>query len=378
MESKSVQNISDVKKSDVKVTVDLNFSGLEIEIVSSVKPLFESQINNAVLAVLKEENIQNAKISIVDNGALDFAIRARTKTAIQRARSTDLSVKKPIRSMLFCPANNPKFYHTSPYYKPDCIIFDLEDSVPIDDKDAARNMLSEAFKSLDFDGIEIYVRVNSFKSPFFDDDIYTTINAGIKNIRIPMCEHESEIIEADKKISEIEKICNVKLGTTKIQIGVETPLGLLNIQSLINASDRVISISFGAEDYTACLGVERTKNGDEILHARSTLVNVASAYNIEFTDAVWKDINDQEGFVNETNKMKSLGIFSKSLIHPSQIELLHDALKPTDQQISNATKIINASQKANISSGGVIAVDGNMVDMPVIKRARKIINLADD
>ena len=284
-------------------------------------------------------------------------------------------MKKLIRSMLFCPANNPKLYYTAPIYNPDCIIFDLEDSIEVSEKDAARDLLVEAMKSLDFGNVEIFVRVNSVTTPFFEDDIKAIVPAGVRNIRLPMCQTKEDVMKLDKLISSIEAEYDIEIGSTKIQVGIETPKGVLNSSEIAGASNRVIGISFGAEDYTASLGIDRTKEGKELLFARNMIVNVAGMYNIAATDTVWADINDSDGFVKEIKAIKALGFNSKSCIHPSQIDILHDTLKPTEEQIKKAKIILDAVKNADVENGGVIQVDGKMVDVPVITKAKKIMSL---
>jgi citrate lyase subunit beta/citryl-CoA lyase len=284
-------------------------------------------------------------------------------------------MEKIMRSMLFCPGNNPKLYYTAPCYEPDCIIFDLEDSIELSEKDAARDLLVEGMKSLDFGKVEIFVRVNAVTTPFFEEDIKAIVPAGVRNIRLPMCQSVLDVKRLDELLSATEDIHNIERGSTKIQVGIETPKGVLRTEDIAGASDRVIGISFGAEDYTASLGIDRTKKGKELLFARSMIVNVASMYGITATDTVWADINDSIGFIDEVKRTKALGFNSKSCIHPSQIELLHDALRPTQEQVGKARIILDAVVKADVEKGGVISVNGKMVDVPVITKARKVMDL---
>jgi len=284
-------------------------------------------------------------------------------------------MEKIMRSILFCPGNNPKLYYTAPCYEPDCIIFDLEDSIELAEKDAARDLLVEGITSLDFGKVEIFVRVNGVTTPFFEKDVKAIVPAGVQNIRLPMSQSIEDVKKLDDLLNTIENEHNIEKGRTKIQVGIETPKGILNAADMAGASDRVIGISFGAEDYTASLGIDRTKEGSELLFARNMIVNVASMYGITATDTVWSDIHDSEGFIDEVKRIKAMGFNSKSCIHPSQIKPLHDALRPTKEQVEKAQIIVDAVEKANVEKGGVIVVNGKMVDIPVITKAKKIINL---
>lgn len=280
-----------------------------------------------------------------------------------------------MRSMLFCPANNPKLYYTAPSYKPDCIIFDLEDAIEVNEKDAARDLLVEGIKTLDFKDIEIFVRINGVTSPFFKADVEAIVPAGVRNIRLPMCQSAEDVQTLCRLLDAVEEEHHIELGSTKIQVGIETPKGVLGVREIVSTCERVIAISFGAEDYTASLGVERTIKGDELLFARSMIANVASMYDLVATDTVWSNFRDEEGFVEEIRRVKGLGFNSKSCIHPSQVELLHKTFAPSKEDVEKAQKILEAVEQAQVEKGGVIAVNGKMVDVPVITKARKIMAL---
>lgn len=284
-------------------------------------------------------------------------------------------MKKCRRTMLYCPASHPKLYNQAPIYEPDCIIFDLEDSVKLQEKDAARDLLIEAMKALAFDSIEIIVRVNGVKTPYFEEDVKAVIEAGIEHIRLPMCETASDVQRLDQLLTELEKNHGLELGQTKIHVGIETPRGVINAVEIAAASSRNVVMSFGAEDYTASLGINRTKEGEELLYARNTILNVASAFGLDAVDTVWSDFKDLEGFKKEVEHIKALGYRSKSCIHPSQIEIVHDAFRPSEEAIDQSRKILDAVNAADIEAGGVISMDGKMIDVPVITKARKIMEM---
>ena len=275
--------------------------------------------------------------------------------------------------MLFCPGDNPKLFFTGMIYKPDCIIFDLEDSVKLSNKESARDLIGEALKTIDYKGIEIFVRVNPLSTPFGEMDVRELVKNGLRKIRLPMCEEKEQIIELDRLLTEVEEENNIKLGEVKIQCGIETPKGVHNAYSIVTASKRVTALSFGAEDYTRSLGTERTKEGLEILVARSNLAMIASMVGIDATDTVWSDIGDEKGFIEEIKKIKILGFTGKSCIHPNQIKHVHSAYLPSKEEIKNSLEILEISQNMEIIDGGVISLHGKMIDIPVIEKAKKII-----
>lgn len=282
-----------------------------------------------------------------------------------------------LRTMLYCPANNPTYYFSAKYYRPDGIIFDLEDSIAIADKDAARHLLIEGLGTFDFEEVAIFVRINGVHTPFFKEDVKAVVKAGAKAIRLPMCESADEIKILDSYLAELEIEAGIVQGCIKIQAGIETPKGVIKAVEIVEASPRIMGLSFGAEDYTASLGISRTKTGEELLYARSHLVNVAKAYSLEMTDSVWSDVDDLEGFKKEVAHIKQLGFKSKACIHPNQIEIVHDIMKPNLDEVCTAKKIIDAVEKAAIDQGGVIALEGKMIDVPVIKKAKQIIAMSE-
>jgi citrate lyase subunit beta/citryl-CoA lyase len=291
-------------------------------------------------------------------------------------------MKKLRRTMLFAPASNPKLLFTTSIYKPDCILFDLEDSVKYDDKDAARDLLVEAFKVVDFKNCEIFVRINPLrtptgsKAPFGELDVRELVPAGLRKIRLPMCEKIEHIQELSTLLEEVENLHGIEVGSVKIQASLETPLGVMSALAIAQSSDRVVSISFGAEDFTRTLGVDRTKAATELFFARSQVVMAASIAKVDAIDTVWADVSDIEGFRAEVESSKNLGFSGKSCIHPSQVKIVHNIFTPSMEEINKSIEIVEAAKSANIEAGGVITVNGKMVDLPVIAKAERVISLA--
>ncbi len=280
------------------------------------------------------------------------------------------------RTMLFCPAINPKLYVDGPMYDSDCIIFDLEDSIRYDQKEEARDLLCEAHKALDFNDVEVFVRINPLYTEFGRDDVVALVKAGVTRFRLPMCEKVENVLELESLLTECEKDFGIESGTCLIQCSIETPLGVENALSLATASKRVTSISFGAEDYTRLLGVDRTKTAEELFYARSRVCNAASIAGVDAIDTVWADFNDLEGFENEVRFAKQLGFAGKSCIHPSQVSVVHNIFTPSMDEVEKSLVILREVKKAGIEKGGVIQVDGKMIDIPVIEKAQRIVDLA--
>lgn len=284
--------------------------------------------------------------------------------------------KRARRTMLFSPANNPKMLVTAHLYGPDCVLFDLEDAVKYAEKDAARDLLAEVLKTVDYGKTEIFARINPLSTEFGEDDVRVLVPAGLRRMRLAMCEKPEQVKELDDLLTEVEKEHGIEVGSCKIQCSLETPLAVMNAVSIATASPRVTSISFGAEDFTRTLGAERTKEGKEIFMARSLVVMAAAIAGVDAIDTVWSDLDDEEGFRNEVKTSANMGFAGKSCIHPSQVKIVHEIFTPTKEELEKSLEIVKAAEAADISKGGVITVNGKMVDIPVIAKAEKVVRLA--
>ena len=285
-------------------------------------------------------------------------------------------MKKLRRTMMFCPASNPKMLFTAQIYNPDCIIFDLEDAVAFAEKDSARDLLCEALKAVNYGDIEVFARINGLYTEFGETDVRELVKAGLKNIRLPMCECKEDVEKLERLIEEVEKENGIEKGTVKIQCAIETPKGVENAYEIAKASERIIAISIGAEDFTRSLGTDRTKAARELFYARTRIVIAASAAGVDSIDTVWADVADMDGFIAEAKDAKTLGFTGKSCVHPSQVKEMHKIFTPSKEEIDKSIEIIRAAKEAEEKGLGVITVNGKMVDVPVIQKAERIVALA--
>ncbi|MBC2857371.1 HpcH/HpaI aldolase/citrate lyase family protein [Cetobacterium sp. 2A] len=284
------------------------------------------------------------------------------------------------RSMLFVPGNNPAIIKDVHIYKPDSVMFDLEDAIAVTEKDSARflvfNMLQK-FKDLyKREGIETVVRINSLDSEYGIQDLEFMVRSGVEVIRIPKTDTAKDVHDVEEHIERIEKEAGIPVGTTKIMVAIESPLGALNALEIARSSSRLIGMAIGGEDYVTNLKTTRSTSGVEMLMARSMIVMAARASGISAMDSVYSDVNNDEGFLNEANTIKQMGFDGKSLIHPRQIELIHQVYTPDEKNIKKSLKIIAATEEAMAEGKGVFTVDGKMVDKPIIERAYHVLNLA--
>lgn len=280
------------------------------------------------------------------------------------------------RSMLFIPGSNAAMLSNSFIYKPDSIMFDLEDAVALKEKDTARILVAHALQHPLYQDIETVVRVNPLDSEFGLADLNAVVRAGVDIVRMPKTETAQDVIDIDNAIAEIEKACGREVGSTGLLAAIESPLGITQANQIATASKRLIGIALGAEDYVRNLKTERSPEGIELLFARCSILQAARAAGIQAFDTVYSNANNEEGFLAEATLIKQLGFDGKSLINPRQIELLHNLFAPTQKDVEQAQKIIDAASEAAEQGLGVVSLNGKMIDSPIIERARLVLERA--
>lgn len=274
------------------------------------------------------------------------------------------------RTALFTPANTPAAINATVAIKSDSLVFDLEDSISNEEKDAARILLREALKNLDFlKERSILVRVNDPSTDYFIEDISEIVPLGNFPLIIPKAS-EVSVIQAEKQLQALEAKIAIKYQAPLIPV-IETPLGVESVHQILKASSRIIGIVFGAEDFTSAMGIPRTQDVTQLLYARSRVAIAARIAQIESLDTPFPDIDDIEGLREETSSARQLGFTGKQAIHPSQIEIIHEVFTPTAKEIEDAQKIVEAFTEKQ--GKGVITVNGKMVDKPIFRRAQMIL-----
>ena len=284
--------------------------------------------------------------------------------------------KRLRRTMMFVPGNNPSMMQDAHIYGADSIMLDLEDSVTMAEKDAARMLVYNALKTINYGGTETVVRINPLNTPYGVKDIEAVVRAGAQVIRMPKTETAEEVLEVEREIARVEKEIGVPAGKTLIMAAIEGALGVVNAYKIAVASPRMMGIALGAEDYCANLKTNRTKEGAELLLARETIVVAARAAGIDALDTVFSDLSDIEGFENEVRFIKTLGFDGKSIINPRQIEVVNRVFAPNEKEILKARNVLLAIEEAKAKGSGVISLNGKMVDKPVVIRAERTIQMA--
>lgn len=338
--------------------------------------------------VCRELGVESGELVLEDFGAVPFVVAARIEAALKKAnpelKAEFLPEMKPFcqektrkerfrRSRLYIPGNQPKLMLNAGIHRPDAIILDLEDSVAPEEKEAARFVVRNALRSVDFFGAERMVRINQGELGLEDLDFVVPHNVHV--ILIPKAEGADQIREVEKRAEEIARDRGRKDPVFLMPI-IETARGVLKALEIAEASRRNVALAIGLEDYTADIGTGRTEEGRESFMARTTVVNAARAAGIQAIDSVFSDVDDQEGLSRFVKDGKSLGFDGVGCIHPRQIQVIHEALAPTPDEIERAKEIVIAFREAQKKGLAVVSLGSKMIDPPVVKRALRTVDLA--
>lgn len=280
------------------------------------------------------------------------------------------------RTMLFLPGNTPNMLMNGGLLGADSIILDLEDAVAPDQKDAARELVKNALTALDFGKCEIIVRINSLETPYWELDLEEILPLKPDVIMPTMVSGSQYIEKLVKKMDEIETRCGIPVGSTKLIPLLETAIGIERAYEIAVSTERMAALYLGAEDLTADLRCQRTKEGKEIAYARGRLVCAARAAGIEAYDTPFTDVEDLEGLEADARLAKALGYTGKAVISPRHIDCVNQVFSPSEKEIAYARDIFEAIRVAQEQGKGAISLRGKMIDAPIVLRAKIILDAA--
>ena len=280
------------------------------------------------------------------------------------------------RSMLFLPGNNPNMLINGSCLGADAVIFDLEDAVSPAEKDAARILVRNTIRYMDFRGCEIIVRINSTDTPYWKQDLDAIVPQRPGLILLPKTGSARDVQEVDAYMTKLEQTLGLAPNTVGLMPLIETALGVENAFAIATAADRVQALFLGAEDLTADLRCKRTKEGREIEYARTRLVMAARAAGVEVYDTPFTDVNDDEGIRKDAAYAKALGFSGKASISPRHVGVINEVFSPTQADIDYAYEVMDAIAVAKEQGKGAIALRGKMIDAPIVTRAEQTIAMA--
>jgi len=280
------------------------------------------------------------------------------------------------RSMLFLPGNNPNMLINGNCLGSDAVIFDLEDAVSPAEKDAARILVRNTMRYMDFHGCEIIVRINSIDTPYWKKDLDEILPCKPGLVLLPKTGTAADALAADAYMSEVEAKLGLEQNTVGLMPLIETAMGVENSFAIASSTKRIKALFLGAEDLTADLQCKRTKEGREIEYARTRLVVAARAAGVDVYDTPFTDVNDDEGIWTDAQLAKALGFTGKASISPRHVEVINAVFSPTQQEVDYAYEVMEAIELAKKQGKGAIALRGKMIDAPIVARAERTIAMA--
>ncbi len=377
-------------RSDLHAAVEPRAGGgIEVVLKSRVEPYYGESIRALAGETLRGLGIEHARCELDDKGALPWTIAARIEAAARRAgaavagRDPRPARAAPLppaaakdrlrRSRLYLPGAEPKFMINAGLHEPDGVILDLEDSVHPDEKDASRLLVRNALRAVDFGACERMVRINQL--PLGLEDLEAIVPESPDLILVPKVETAEQLRAVDRAIGAIL----AKGGPARplwLMPILESALGIENAFEIARASDRTVALTIGLEDYTADLGVVKTREGAETLYARSRLVTAARAAGLQAIDSVYGDVGDLDGLRAWALRSRAMGFEGMGCVHPRQIRVIHEAFAPTGEEIQKALRIEGAFREAQEKGLGVVSLGSKMIDPPVVERARRLVERA--
>ena len=371
-------------RSDVHVRIEpRERGGIAIELESRVKPYYGDSIRQQTEEVLEALGVRHARVEIHDEGALPFVTAARIEAAVKRAGLGEgtrvlpdrVALPEPSprdrmrRSRLYVPGSEPKYFINAALHGADGVILDLEDSVHPGEKDAARLLVRNALRAVDLLQCERMVRINQLPLGLADLDEIVPESPDL--ILIPKVENPGQVVQASQRIADIKADYGIIRPIWLMPI-LESALGIENAFAIAKASEEIVALTIGLEDYTADLGVVKTSTGAESLYARQRVVNAAHAAGVQAIDSVFGDVADMDGLRAWGLNSRAMGFEGMGCVHPLQIAVIHEAFAPTAVEIERARKIVAAYDEAREKGLGVVSLGSKMIDPPVVQRALKL------
>ena len=279
------------------------------------------------------------------------------------------------RTLLFVPGNRQRMLDRAPRSGADIIVADLEDAVPAGEKREARRMVRALVAGAGESGARVFVRVNNVHTGLARGDLMEVVRAGLVGVVHPKTDHAQDLRDLDVLLREAELRNKVRPGDVAVVPLIETPRAILRCEEIARATDRVAALSLGGEDYTAELGVARS---DEALaYARGVIVTVAAATGVPAIDTPYPAIDDERGLLRETRLASAMGFRGKYVIHPGQVGSVNAVFSPTAEDVAAARRIVEAARRAEKQRKGSVALDGRMIDAPIVERARRLLETAE-
>ena len=283
----------------------------------------------------------------------------------------------PIRSLLFVPGNRASMLEKAMGLTPDALIPDLEDSVPMGEKDSARNTVTSFLPRLARAAAIVMPRVNATDTGLLEDDLAAVVGPHIYGVTVGKVGEAGDVRRIASIVERVEMEAGLEAGKIKLVPWIETARGVVHAYEICSASPRVVAVAFGAEDYANDMEIGRTESGAELDYPRSVVCVAARAAGVRALDTPYVAFRDPEGLRRDALIARSLGFGGKFAIHPSQIGVINDVFSPSEAEIEHARRVVAAFEEAERSGSASTSLDGKMIDVPVARRARSLLELSE-
>ncbi len=280
------------------------------------------------------------------------------------------------RALLYMPGDDRRKIQKSATLGVDSICMDMEDGVAANKKAEAREVIAGAMKELDFGKSERCIRINQIGSGLEKRDLVAALVTNPDTIVVPKVETAEQVKWVSEHIETYELSSKLNIGSVRLLVGVETAKGIMNLKEIAEADKRLEAIIFGGEDFAASIGAVRTKEATELLYARQAVVTACAANDLQAIDIVFIDFKNPEGLRIEAEEGARFGFSGKQIIHPNQVEAAQEAFTPFDEAIEYAKRIVESFEASQKEGKGAYALDGKMIDMPLLKNAQKVLDRA--
>jgi citrate lyase subunit beta/citryl-CoA lyase len=283
------------------------------------------------------------------------------------------------RSWMFVPGHRQKMIDKALAINADAIMLDIEDGVAPNEKDTARKLIGAALGRERAPKSPVrFVRVNAIGHERMDADLEAVLRPGIDGLVLPKVETPEEVLKVESVLKAREPGRKIARGSVRLLVAIESPRGLLNAPAIAAASSRVVGLMFGAEDYGREMGLPTKREGEaqDMLYARSAMAVAAASAHVQAIDGVWVDLKDTNGLNGFARQSRRLGFSGMSLIHPSQIDPINAVFSPTPEEIEYAKQVVQAFEEANARGDGSVAFGGQLIDRPIVERARRTLDMA--
>ena len=284
-----------------------------------------------------------------------------------------------MRSWMFVPGHQQRMIDKAYGLKLDVAMFDLEDGVPPGEKDTARTMMRETLARPSPEMLR-FVRIHPAGTEAIEADLPAVIQPGLDGLTLTKVNCPEDVSQVSAILDEREERAGLRQGSVRLLATIESARGLIQAAAIAAACPRLVGLMFGAEDFAMDLGMFNVRQGEagDFLYARSALVVAAASEGLQAIDRVYTEIRNPVGLEQDTRLARDLGFTGKALIHPAQIEVVEKVFRPTDAEVEYARRVVEAFEAAEANGAGAVALDGQMVDLPVVERARRVLQLVSD